>query len=229
MTKNLLSSAVFAGLIAGLFAALLQFIFVIPLLLEGELYETGARVHFATDGTTQSEKGAPSLGGEWGRHLMTIGFNIVTYAGYGLLMVAAMGFARDRFGSPLSAKLGLVWGLCGFIAIQLAPAMGLPPELPGTIAAELGPRQAWWTGTILATAIGLALIAFSGDLMKQAVGLILILLPHFIGAPHLDTYYGIAPPELSSEFATASLGVAALGWSLLGYFCAYFFLRGEET
>ncbi|WP_372887495.1 CbtA family protein, partial [Shimia sp.] len=143
MTKNLLSSAVFAGLIAGLIAALLQFVFVIPLLLEGELYETGARVHFAVEGTTQSVKGAPPLGDEWGRHLMTVAFNIVSYAGYGLLLVAAMGFARDRFGAALNAKTGLVWGMCGFIAVQLAPAMGLPPELPGTPAAELGPRQAW--------------------------------------------------------------------------------------
>lgn len=229
MTKNLLSSAVFAGLIAGLFAALLQFVFVIPLLLEGELYETGARVHFAVEGTTQSIKHAPPLGNDWSRHLMTIGFNIVTYAGYGLLLVAAMGFARERFGAVLTAKMGLIWGLGGFVAVQLAPAMGLPPELPGTIAAELGPRQMWWTGTILATTAGLGIIAFAGGLWKQAIGLVLILLPQFIGAPHLDTYYGIAPPELAGEFTTASLGTAAFGWSLLGYFCAYFLGRGEDT
>lgn len=229
MTKNLLSSAVFAGLIAGLFAALLQFVFVIPLLLEGELYETGARVHFAVEGTTQSIKESPPLGSEWSRHLMTIGFNIVTYTGYGLLMVAAMGFARERFDSALTAKNGMIWGLCGFVAVQLAPAMGLPPELPGTLAAELGPRQFWWTSTILLTTAGLAMIAFAGDLWKQAIGLLLILLPHFYGAPHLDTYYGIAPPELSAEFATASMGVALIGWSLLGYFCAYFLVRGDDA
>uniref|UniRef100_UPI00356156A7 CbtA family protein n=1 Tax=Shimia sp. TaxID=1954381 RepID=UPI00356156A7 len=142
---------------------------------------------------------------------------------------AAMGFARDRFGAALNAKTGLVWGLCGFIAVQLAPAMGLPPELPGTPAAELGPRQAWWFGTILASVAGLAIIAFAGDLWKQALGLVLLLVPHLIGAPHLDTYYGIAPPELSAEFGTASMGVAAIGWSLLGYFCAYFLARGEDA
>ncbi|SHI47766.1 cobalt transporter subunit CbtA [Shimia gijangensis] len=229
MTKNLLSSAVFAGLIAGLFAALLQFVFVIPLLLEGELYETGARVHFAIEGTTQSIKEAPAIGADWSRHLMTIGFNIVTYTGYGLLMVAAMGFARERFGATLSAKTGLIWGLCGFIAVQLAPALGLPPELPGTIAAELTPRQIWWSGTILSTAAGLAIIAFAGELWKQVFGLALVLLPHFIGAPHLDTYYGIAPPELAAEFTTASLGTAAVGWTILGYVCAYFLVRGEDT
>ena len=54
MTRNLLASAVFAGVAAGLLAALVQFVFVIPTLLEGELYETGARVHFAENGTPQS-------------------------------------------------------------------------------------------------------------------------------------------------------------------------------
>ncbi|KPA23518.1 putative cobalt transporter subunit (CbtA) [Shimia sp. SK013] len=229
MTKNLLSSAVFAGLIAGLIAALLQFVFVIPLLLEGELYETGARLHFATDGTPQSERGAPGLGGEWGRHLMTIGFNLVTYAGYGLLMVAAMGLARDHRGTPITAQNGIIWGLAGFIAVQLAPAVGLPPELPGTPAAELAPRQIWWMGTILATLVGLALIAFGRGMMMHFLGLIVILAPQLIGAPHLDTFWGVAPPELSAEFVTHSLGFAAVGWVTLGYFCALFMAQGEDS
>ena len=128
--KNfLLSSAVFAGLIAGLISALLQFVFVIPLLLEGELYETGARVHFLVDGMTQSDRGAPPLGDDWGRHIVTMAFNIVTYTGYGLLLVAAMGFARERTGMQITQANGLIWGLSGFIAVQLAPAVGLPPEL----------------------------------------------------------------------------------------------------
>ncbi len=46
MNQKLLTSAVFAGVAAGLIAALLQFVFVIPALLEGELFETGARVHW---------------------------------------------------------------------------------------------------------------------------------------------------------------------------------------
>lgn len=228
MSKNLLSSAVFAGLIAGLIAALLQFVFVIPLLLEGELYETGTRVHFLVDGMTQSDRGAPPLGGDLSRHLMTVAFNLVTYTGYGLLLVAAMGFARERTGMQISATNGLIWGLCGFIAVQLAPAVGLPPELPGTPAAALGPRQAWWIGTIVATAVGLGLIGFGRGLVMHALGLALILVPHFFGAPQIETFFGVAPPELSAEFVTHSLGFAAVGWVTLGYFCGFFLARGEE-
>ncbi|SHG87516.1 CbtA family protein [Cognatishimia maritima] len=229
MTKNLLSSALFAGLIAGAVAALLQFVFVIPLLLEGELFEGGERLHFVIDGSPQSDRGSPGLGTEWGRHAMTVAFNLVTYTGYGLILGAIMSMAREMRGIALTAKSGIIWGLAGFVAVQLAPAVGLPPELPGTPAAELGPRQVWWVATILCTAVGLALIAFADKGIVQIVGGVLILLPHLFGAPHLDTYFGVAPPELSAEFAAISLGMAAIGWALLGYFTAYFLVRGEEA
>jgi cobalt transporter subunit CbtA len=226
MTKNLISSAVLAGVAAGLIAALLQFAFVIPTLLEGELYESGARIHFATDGSTQSDKGAPALGGDLTRHVMTVAFNIVTFAGYGLILLAAMVFAAEKGRASLTPRAGLIWGIAGFIAVQLAPAIGLPPELPGTPAAEVAPRQIWWFCTILATAAGLALIAFAKGPIALA-GIALILVPHIIGAPHLDTYYGIAPPELSAHFVTLSLGVALAGWSSLGFFCAWFWTRAS--
>ena len=129
MTKNLFVSAICAGIAAGLLASALQFTFVIPVLLEGELYETGARVHFGTDGSPQSDRGAPTLAGDWLRHSMTVAFNIVTYTGYGLLLAAMISFASLK-GITTTAKQGLIWGLCGYIAVQLAPAIGLPPELP---------------------------------------------------------------------------------------------------
>ncbi|HAJ84791.1 MAG TPA: hypothetical protein DCM25_08545, partial [Rhodobacteraceae bacterium] len=54
MVKNLFVSAICAGIVAGLTAALLQFIFVIPVLLEGELFESGARLHFGSNSSPQS-------------------------------------------------------------------------------------------------------------------------------------------------------------------------------
>ncbi|MGB4526395.1 CbtA family protein, partial [Planktomarina temperata] len=193
MVKNLFVSAICAGIAAGLLASVLQFTFVIPVLLEGELYETGARVHFSTDGSPQSDRAAPSLGGDWTRHSMTVAFNIVTYTGYGLLLAALISFAALK-GITTSARQGLIWGLCGFIAVQLAPAIGLPPELPGTIAAEVGQRQLWWISTILASATGLGLIAFGRSYLPLA-GVILIAIPQLLGAPHLDMFFGVAPPE----------------------------------
>lgn len=224
MTRHLLTSALFAGLLTGLIAASLQFVFVIPLILEGELYEAGARIHFPIDGSPQSQAGAPGLGTDWYRHLMTVTFDVVTYTGYALILVALMALA-NRAGHKVTPRQGLVWGLAGFIAVQLAPAIGLPPELPGTIAAEVAPRQIWWASTILSTAAGLGLIAFGRGLLPALAGIALILAPQIIGAPHLDTYFGVAPPELASQFVTLSLGVAAAGWALLGFFTAWFFTR----
>jgi len=226
MNQNLLTSAVFAGVAAGLIAAALQFMFVIPALLEGELFETGARVHFGVDGSPESDRGAPGLGGEWGRHLMTVGFNIVTYVGFGFLLLAAMAFAELRGLTRVTARQGIIWGVAGFIAIQLAPAVGLPPELPGTPAAEIGPRQMWWLGTLVASALGLWVIAFGKGAIALC-GIALLLAPHFIGAPHLDAYFGVSPPELSAEFATLSLGTAAAGWTALGFLCAWFWTRED--
>ena len=225
MVKNLFVSAICAGIATGLLASVLQFTFVIPVLLEGELYETGARVHFSTDGSPQSDRGAPSLGGDWTRHSMTVAFNIVTYTGYGLLLAALISFAALK-GITTSARQGLIWGLCGFIAVQLAPAIGLPPELPGTIAAEVGQRQLWWISTILASATGLGLIAFGRSYLPLA-GVILIAIPQLLGAPHLDMFFGVAPPELAAEFATLSLGAAAAGWVMLGYVVAATLARLE--
>ena len=224
MTKNLLTSAVFAGVAAGLIAALLQFVFVIPALLEGELFETGARIHFGANGSPESDRGSPGLGTEWARHAMTVGFNVVTYVGFGFLLLAAMAFAELRGLTTITPKQGIIWGLAGFIAIQLAPAIGLPPELPGTPAAEIGPRQMWWLGTLVVSALGLWVIAFGRGIIALS-GVILLLGPHVIGAPHLDAYWGVSPPELASEFVTLSLGAAAAGWTSLGFLCAWFWTR----
>lgn len=224
MTKNLFASAVFAGVIAGTIAAALQLYFVIPVLLEGELYEAGQRVHFVVDGTTQSEAGAPSMAGEFTRHLSTLGFNVVTFSGFALILVALMSMA-EGLGKSINARTGLLWGLSGFLAFHLAPAAGLPPELPGTVGAEVGARQIWWSITILATAIGIGLIALTEGWKLPVIGAVLILLPHLYGAPHLDTYFGVAPPELAGHFTTISMGVAAVSWTILGCLTGLFWSR----
>ena len=231
MTKNLFTSALFAGLAAGLVATMLQFWLVIPLVLEGELYEEGVRVHFSAnlDAPVQSPAG-PAMGlvQDTSRHLKTSVFSVVSYTAFALILVAGMAFA-ERGGHRITPRQGLIWGFAGFITLQLAPAIGLPPELPGTIAAEVEPRQIWWLATAIATAIGLGLIAFGTNVFFAIVGVFLLALPHLIGAPHLDTYFGIAPPELSANFATRSLGVSAASWAVLGFVAAYFWTRDRTT
>jgi len=227
MFRNLFVSAALAGAAAGLIASALQLAFVVPVLLEGELYESGKRLHFTLDGTPQSERSSPGLGDDLVRHGMTVAFNFVTYLGYGLILAGAMAVA-ERYGHVATARSGLVWGVAGFVAVQLAPAIGLPPELPGTPAAEVGPRQAWWLLAVTGSAAGLALIAFGRGLVAFA-GIVMLTLPHLIGAPHLDTYWGVAPPELAAHFVTLGLGAALAGWVSLGFFCGWFCERRPDS
>jgi cobalt transporter subunit CbtA len=120
-----------------------------------------------------------------------------------------------RSGRPFTASDGVLWGAAGFAAFSLAPAFGLPPELPGMAGSELIQRQIWWVATVCCTAGGIAsLLCLTG--LWRIAGIILILLPHLIGAPHTDGH-GAIPGEMAATFATASLGASAVFWVVLGW------------
>ena len=223
MIRKIFVSALIAGAAAGVIAAALQFAFVVPLILEGELYETGARMHFV-DGSAESPAGSPPIGFDLARHGLTVAMNLVTWVGFALILTALFALA-DRAGRRIDAGRGAVWGLMGFVAVNLAPAAGLSPELPGTVAAEIGARQIWWLSTVLATAAGLAAIAFRPGVPTSALGAALILAPHIYGAPALDTYFGVASPELAAHFVARSLAVAAAIWVSLGAISGWLWLR----
>jgi cobalt transporter subunit CbtA len=250
MIQRMVTSALFAGFAAGLLAALLHFAFVQKLILEGEQYESGAAVHFAgaapadhahnaaelanpahdhpdaeaghdhTAETGHSHEHAASTATPAQRNVLTSLFFGLTYVAYGLLLTAGFGLAQT-FGKEISLREGLLWGLAGFAAFQLAPAMGLAPELPGTMAADLTARQIWWLGTAIATAAALGLLGYGKTLPAFGLAILLLAMPHIIGAPELEGYFGVAPPELASAFAARSLGVGLIVWATLGAFAGY--------
>ena len=221
MFSRILVSGLFAGFAAGLIAALLQLVFVQPILLHAELYESGQLTHFGAEKTGA----AVAAGGiDLVRDGLSVLFTTLLYTGYALILVAAMALAEDR-GFRIDVRQGLLWGLAGFLAVQFAPAVGLPPELPGSAAADMGLRQAWWFGTVGATAAGIALIAFGKGWQARGIAAVLVLAPHVIGAPHPETFAGPAPPELAGLFAGRALGVGLVAWALLGLFAAWFWIR----
>lgn len=256
MFKRIATSALIAGAGAGLIAALLQLTFVQPVLLHAELYEGGELVHFtgephegghshghdAADDHDHAEGAAapaapaapaaepPEIGGlDPARDGLSALFSVFVYAGYGLILVGAMALADSQGRAVTGARQGLLWGLAGFIAVQFAPAAGLPPELPGMSAAELVPRQIWWAGTAVATAVGLWLLAFGRGWAAWAPAVVLIALPHLIGAPHPHEFEGPTPPELASLFAGRALGVGLVAWVLLGLFAASLWRSGRTA
>lgn len=210
VTSRILSGALVAGLAAGLLAALLDLWAVTPLILEAEAFELGA-AHADGGGGTDLQAVEAGLPRAFG----TVATTLVAYAGFGLALGAGMALAA-RAGHGIGLRRGAAWGLAGFLAAHLAPAAGLPPELPGMAAADLAARQAWWALCVGATAMGLAALAFGRGAAWIALGAALILLPHALGAPQPPSYEGLPPPGLTAAFATRSLAVAALAWVALG-------------
>lgn len=236
----MVTSAVFAGFAAGLLAALLHFAFLQKSILLGEQYETGALTHFDNampppdgghdhadpaqhaDGMAHAhdahEGAAPT---DLSRNMLTVLFSALIYVAYALILVAGFALA-DHFGRRVTAREGLLWGIAGFATFQLMPAMGLAPELPGTIAAELHLRQIWWWGTVASTATGLALLGYGKGPLTLCLAVVLLAAPHVIGAPQAEQYWGVAPPELAATFAARVLGVGLAVWAVLGWLAGYF-------
>ncbi len=244
MIQRMLTSALFAGCAVGLLAALLHFAFVQKYVLLGELYETGAVTHFSSGSASETASSAPDPAPESAhdhanpgqhadglaheahahgpspsdmtRNAYTVLFTVLVYSAYALILVAGFGLA-ESFGPKIGAAEGMLWGLAGFASFQMAPAMGLAPELPGTIAADLGARQLWWWGTVAATASALALIGYGRKPWAILLAAILLAAPHLIGAPQIDAYSGVAPPEVAAAFSANVLGVGLMVWLCLGW------------
>ncbi len=150
-----------------------------------------------------------------GRQALTVLFAVLTYAGFGLVLAGGMMAAESR-GRRICKPEAILWGLAGFMAFQMMPALGLAPELPGTPAADLNARQIWWAATAIATIVGLGLLAYGRNMTHRLVGVASAAVPHLVGAPELDSFGGIVPPELAATFAARSLGVGLITWAVLG-------------
>lgn len=221
--KRLLAAAALAGLVAGVVLSLAQHLGVIPLLLQAEVYEDAAVPSHGVTGAADHHHGTegwqPANG--WERNLHTLGANIVLAMGFGLLLGAIISVR----GMELNWRRGLLWGAGGYLALFVAPALGLPPELPGTEAAALGYRQAWWLMAVVCTAGGLWLLVFSRATAVRAIGAVLLAIPHLIGSPQPATPSSAAPAELVGAFLLATALVNAVFWLLLGGLYGFFHQR----
>jgi cobalt transporter subunit CbtA len=189
----------------------------VPLILRAEVYEQIAR----HDHGAEHEDAAWQPADGFERNAYTALFNLVDWIGFALLLNGAMVLLRR----PVTWREGLRWGLAGFVVFVIAPGIGLPPELPGVPAAPLLPRQLWWTATVLATACGLGLIAFSRSAVAAGAAILLIAAPHLACAPrllHADTN---VPEFLSRQFVVAVTLTALPCWALLGALTGDFYRR----
>lgn len=233
MFRRILLTALLAGVGAGFVASTFQFVAVVPLIQEAETYERGdtpavaspanhdapapAQAHGHDHANGQAAADHHAQGGEWEpkdgleRNLLTVIANLLTGIGFALALVGA--FAAS--GREIGWKRGLAWGLAGFAAFALAPALGLPPTPPGVAGGDLLDRQLWWAFAAFGAAGGIALMVFGGKPFWRVLGVLPILLPHLVGAPSSEGP-GLAPPELVRQFAVASLLGALCFWLALG-------------
>lgn len=232
--RRIFFAAVLAGTVAGLVNAGLQQWRVVPLILQAETFETGGHSHGAaaepeveehvhedgtvhlheveteTEQTAEAEEWAPADG--WERTGFTILATLLAGVGF-TLVIAAVSMLTGLAVTPVN---GMLWGLAGFAAFNLAPAMGLPPELPGMAAADLATRQIWWWGTALATGLGAYVIAQFRTAWAIGAACVLWLAPHIIGAPVAPAEHSDVPAHLATAFAANALGAALIFWLISG-------------
>ena len=238
IVSRIFVAAVLGGLIAGAFYAVINHVFVVPLLLEAETYEVAEPVAGGTDGHAHDHGGeaagsahhdeeawAPEDGSE--RTTYTVITSFVTAVGFALLLSAAYALRRR-----VTWQQGILWGLAGFIAVNLAPALGIPPKLPGEAVGDIGDRQVWWIATAILTAGGIAVLTLVRRYWNFA-GLVLVAIPHIWGAPTGGNGEGgLVPDDLAETFVATSLSTNAVFWIVLGVATAFVFerfARGART
>lgn len=244
MVHRIFFAALAAGLLAGALISVVQSVTTTPIILHAEEFEGSGHVHAAqvplavgvrlaaatespsdhlhladTGDGHADEAWAPEDGLE--RTLYTTFANLIIGVGFALLVVAGMALR----GRPVTIGVGVLWGAAGFVVFTLAPALGLAPEVPGSITAGLEARQYWWVFAASGAALGLGMIVFSEARYWKVLGVIVAAIPHIVGAPHPDSIGGSVPPELAGQFAATSIVVGAIFWVLIGSLSAAFYRR----
>ena len=230
--RRIVFYALLVGAISGLALTVAQFWQVVPIIKSAETFEGGGA---AAPATGQGDHGHSHAGHEhgaeaWGpqegfeRTFFTLLSNVLTAIGLALVLLAAIATAvRSNASTKLGWQHGLLWGAAGYAVFFLAPSLGLPPEIPGAVAAPLQARQFWWLFAVVCTAGGLAGLAFGKSPWRWAA-LVLVILPHLIGAPHVaGPMFPDHPPQavaeltrLAGEFVTATAIANAVLWLALG-------------
>lgn len=235
--SRIIYCAILIGIVTGSVSSLMQVLSLDPVIFAAEGYEieappgaTAGDDHAGHSHDHSHDAWAPADGFE--RTAYSLLSNVLASTGFAAILLALMshfwlGRARD-----ISWPQGLLWGLAGYLALFAAPAIGLPPEIPGVIAAPVEHRQAWWALTAFSVAIGLGLFAFAPAKFK-ALGLLFLVVPYLVGAPqgsgpmfqHPDPAAVDALTDLHQQFVVISALTNLVFWLLLGSGCRLAFNR----
>jgi len=218
--RNLVLSALAIAIVAGLFLSLYQYFLITPIILAAEVYEV---IEPTVVGTVESWR--PEEGLE--RTSFSFIANFLVCFGYALLLLTMMA-TKDS----IKLAQGLIWGIAAYLSLFVAPALGLAPEIPGMEAAHLEGRQIWWLLTVLLTALGLWSIVYQAIILK-GLGVLLIIIPHLIGAPQPEHHGFInTDPEaikaltaLWHDFILQTSIANGLLWLIIGILSAFLSIK----
>ena len=236
MFRRIFGTAIAAGIAAGLLLSVLHHTFTAPIIAEAEKYEKpvtaslsvaplhavahsgdvrAVPVHSGTAAGQAHGHGdeawEPADGLE--RIAYTTLADVLVSVGFALLLVAGFALTGESGATPRA----VLWGLAGFATFTLSPGLGLPPEVPGSLSADISDRQVWWVGAAAACAVGLGLMVFARRTALKVAGVLVVAVPHLIGAPQPEQFGGSAPPELAGHFAAATIVCSAIFWAVLGW------------
>ena len=210
--RRLIWAVLLAGALAGIVLFLVQRVTVIPLIQTAESFEPES--HPAEWRHTEEWK--PAEG--WQRVSLTAAATLLSSIGMAAILFGFAVLARIQ----LRVRSGIVLGLAAFVCFSLAPSLGLPPEPPGVPVADVADRQVWWAGTVIATALGLWMLARGPRTwLVRVAAVICIIAPHWIGAPKAVGENEV-PEALLRQFAIASLASMAVFWVVLGASAGYY-------
>ena len=242
--NRMVRTAAAAGLLAGLMLTGVQHLQVTRIIAQAEVLESAGEAepvaHTHADGARHVHEAqathkepheaaheAPHEHGGWQpedgveRTLYTALADVSMAVGYGLLLAAAIGLR----GRPVDWRSGLLWGGAGYAVFFLAPSIGLPPELPGTAAAPVAARQGWWIATAMSTATALAMLAFGRHWALKLAAVVLLVVPHLVGAPQPLVHASVAPEHLQRSFVYATALANGVFWLVLGALTGIFHKR----
>ncbi|NRB38443.1 MAG: CbtA family protein [Pseudomonadales bacterium] len=249
--RRIIFNALLVGLLAGFILSVIQLLTVTPIILAAEMFEVadvnvhGADSHHGSHGSpghhgeaiVTEESWAPADGSE--RTLYTFISNGFAGIGFAALLLALMAQMQILSVAQLTPLKGLLWGIAGFVTFFLAPALGLPPEIPGVEAAAVEHRQAWWLMAVIGVGGGLIILAYAPIKLK-ILGFLFLAVPYLLPIPHHDGPAFTHPDpavvetlmQLHQQFIFVSAASNLAFWLLLGGLSAWavnnVVLRGVE-
>lgn len=255
--RRLIWCALAAALLVGSLQFAVQRWQAVPIVLAAEVYEDQKAApvpgHANEQGHERLPEQAPGQGHDHGaataehhhgeaawapadgveRSLWTWVANVLHAFSMALLLFAVMGaWAWKRGVAGGTARLALAVAAAGWLSLHLWPSLGLPAEVPGTDAAALGARQAWWVLAAASAATACGLVAFSAARWRWFAAAALLALPFVVGAPHVgDPLAGFGGEaharleQLGRDFVWATTWVSLSFWVSLGVVGGVVFAR----